>query len=438
MIGNTRPDCNIRYNAVVKKTIEKIFEVLLYGLPLALIAGILDYRFHNYFWPNTEWFRLFSGGAMFDFSSILQIYLLVLGLIYLLMIALIKEFRPKLCWNWSFLAVILIAFGGVSAFSHYQGTPPVIKSFPAQMGTNYLLPLLLFFILFFAFSNSKWRSGFEKSLLISFGLFGALIIFEYFSDLLPGANRDFLGRLVWPYIDPFFDLKAESANWLAFLFGPVMMLSLIRMREKWPLLVGTIALIVVLLSKSYTSIGVLGLLVFIYLLVTVKKSWRKWIVLGAVVLGVILVATQYNTAKFQILIGKYDYSKANSIERREQIYAVNAVALAENLLVGLGPGNYQNYFRGKMAEVLPVPIPEEEIPPHPHNLALNFWSDLGLFGLVAMILIYIVTGFELLKNRLPYYFLLAYPLGHGLVDTPYGLEEVSILFWILMALAASE
>ena len=91
MIGNTRPDCNIRYNAVVKKTIEKIFEVLLYGLPLALIAGILDYRFHNYFWPNTEWFRLFSGGAMFDFSSILQIYLLVLGLIYLLMIALIKS-----------------------------------------------------------------------------------------------------------------------------------------------------------------------------------------------------------------------------------------------------------------------------------------------------------------------------------------------------------
>lgn len=422
----------------MKKTIEKILEILLYGLPLALIAGILDYRFHNYFWQDSNWFRLFTGGAMFDFASIFESYLGLFIIVYLFLIVFVKSRRPRIKWNWSFLAVILLGFGMVLAFSHYQGVEPVIKSFPAQIFTNYLGPIAIFLVLFDVLQDKRWRAGFERSLLISFGIFGAVIIFEYFSDALPGANRDYLNRLVWPYIDPFFDLKAESANWLAFLFGPIALLSMIKIKEKWPVAVGIIALAVVLASKSYTSIVILGVLIFWYLLWQTRKNWRKWVVLGTLLLGLLIVATQYNTPKFQILIGKYDHGKETSIERRSEIYQVTAELFKENWLVGLGPGNYQNVFRSKMSEVLETAIPEEEVPPHPHNLIMNLWSDLGIFGLLAMLFVYMMTGWKVLWRRLPYFILLAYPLGHGLLDTPYGMEEVSVLFWILMAMAASE
>lgn len=425
---------------MISKVIEKIFAVLVWLLPVSLVLGIIDYRFHNYYWPDLNFFRLLDGKYMFDFFSISEFFLLIFLIGYLILIIFSPENRPKIRWSWSFVPVVLMAFGVVVAFANFEGMEPLIKSFEDQVLTNYIFPITLFTALVLLVrTNEKWREELERSFLLTFSVFGGVILYEYFTDALPGENKDFLGRLVWPYIDPFVGMKAESANWLGFLFGPVVILGIIRIVKHKSFLDAIptlIALSIILLSKSYTSILVCAGLAFIYLFLHFGRQGRKWLMICAVLAGAVLLATQYNTPKFQILIGQYDYSKPNSIERRVQIYEVTAESFKENWTVGLGPGNYQNYFREKMYDVLDSPIPEDELPPHPHNLALNFWSDLGVFGLVAILLIYLVTSWGVLTHQ-PYYFLLAYPLGHGLFDTPYGMEEVSVLFWIFLSLAVS-
>jgi hypothetical protein len=144
------------------------------------------------------------------------------------------------------------------------------------------------------------------------------------------------------------------------------------------------------------------------------------------------IGSQYKTQKFQILLG--NYKKENSIERRAQIYTFNAKSFLAKPVTGIGPGNYQSYFRANQNKD-GINIPEEEIPPHPHNLITFFWSEIGIFGLLAILLIYGFVIYKIIFSPNVFYFVMLYPLGHGLIDVPYGLEEFSMLFWIFLALS---
>jgi len=122
-----------------------------------------------------------------------------------------------------------------------------------------------------------------------------------------------------------------------------------------------------------------------------------------------------------------------------QIYELSYRAFEDYPLAGIGPGNYQGFFRDNVAGYLGEAgesFPQIEVPPHPHNLIINFWSDLGVFGLMAIALIYFIVGYRVFIQREPNLVLLVliYLLVHGLLDLPYGTSENSALFWITMAL----
>ncbi len=84
-----------------------------------------------------------------------------------------------------------------------------------------------------------------------------------------------------------------------------------------------------------------------------------------------------------------------------------------------------------------------EIFQYPHNLILNIWSELGLLGLVAFILLAI----QVLRSFLPLtkgepegVFLCALLAAllettiHGLVDVPYFKNDLSLMTWSLLAM----
>jgi O-antigen ligase len=89
-----------------------------------------------------------------------------------------------------------------------------------------------------------------------------------------------------------------------------------------------------------------------------------------------------------------------------------------------------------------------EIYMYPHNIFLNFWTELGLLGLVLMIWImgkYLLWGEKnnrqqrRLKNADQYIVLgltaaMVAIIAHGLVDVPYFKNDLSVMFWILLAL----
>ncbi|MFH0951082.1 MAG: hypothetical protein V1765_01245, partial [bacterium] len=82
---------------------------------------------------------------------------------------------------------------------------------------------------------------------------------------------------------------------------------------------------------------------------------------------------------------------------------------------------------------------------YPHNILLNFWTELGLLGMllfVWLIVKYLVlTLRQLIAKQNDSRYLTLGLLGamitiiiHGLVDVPYFKNDLAIIFWLLLVL----
>lgn len=116
--------------------------------------------------------------------------------------------------------------------------------------------------------------------------------------------------------------------------------------------------------------------------------------------------------------------------------------LPKNWLFGVGLGNYQSYFteltRGR------VNYPEFIAPRAltPHNLFLAFWLNTGIIGFAGFIWL-LVSFFRsnIAQNKFTLYRWIVFSamiviLVHGLVDTPYFKNDLSLIFWTLIGLVA--
>lgn len=103
-------------------------------------------------------------------------------------------------------------------------------------------------------------------------------------------------------------------------------------------------------------------------------------------------------------------------------------------ILGAGLANYQTAVRPwhilKWAEIYL----------YPHNVFITFWSETGLFGLFAFIWLIILffkkttANYTRLSKALIASMLII--LIHGLVDVPYFKNDLSVIFWTLLGLAA--
>ncbi len=116
-----------------------------------------------------------------------------------------------------------------------------------------------------------------------------------------------------------------------------------------------------------------------------------------------------------------------------------------NWVAGVGLGNFQNYFtnltvgRVNYDRIAPLALT-------PHNFFLALWVNFGLLGLLAagwLLIVVFIKGFKRITGLAPSaYSLPLIPLlaamvallAHGLLDTPYFKNDLSVLFWTLMAL----
>ena len=84
-----------------------------------------------------------------------------------------------------------------------------------------------------------------------------------------------------------------------------------------------------------------------------------------------------------------------------------------------------------------------EIYLYPHNLVLNFWSEIGLAGLLLFIWIigkYFWLGARNWKTQENRYIVIGFIgamvaiIAHGLVDAPYFKNDLAVIFWLLIAM----
>ncbi len=80
-----------------------------------------------------------------------------------------------------------------------------------------------------------------------------------------------------------------------------------------------------------------------------------------------------------------------------------------------------------------------EIYLYPHNIILNFWTELGFLGLIVFLIIigkYLYYSLKL-KNKKISLTLISVMLVifiHGMVDVPYFKNDLSLLFWIIISI----
>lgn len=109
-------------------------------------------------------------------------------------------------------------------------------------------------------------------------------------------------------------------------------------------------------------------------------------------------------------------------------------------LLGMGLGNYQNYFTELTKSRVNYPEWIAPMALTPHNLFLTIWVNLGLLGLVSFIWILILSFRQTKLNNLYSIILTSVMITivtQGLVDSPYWKNDLAVIFWIIIALAVT-
>jgi O-antigen ligase len=236
-----------------------------------------------------------------------------------------------------------------------------------------------------------------------------------------------------------FDINPNSvAMYLEPLIGLAAGFSLFTQgRRRW----AVVALLAVLLVAEIVSLsrgGLLALaaLVFVGLLSVHNLRFRITVAIAAVVgsLGIWTVPLVGSRIAHAI------DPVSGTVFGRERIWVATLRMLREHPIFGAGLDSYQTTMAPyRLADTNLVPEP------YPHNIILTSWTELGLLGLAAFLYLLIsltVRPWRALARASGLYRPLLWGLGagfvmiavHGLVDSPYWQNDLSVEFWLLAAL----
>jgi len=302
----------------------------------------------------------------------------------------------------------------------------------------YFLEPIMFFIVFVY--TVKSPADLKKilsalSILILWLL--ALALYQNFStwNFITAYNYPNAKRLTSIFFYPnALSLITASISALLVAYG------LVNIRLKNYYLYFVVGLVGALLSYLALSQGaVIALAVsFIFWLILAKKT-RK---LSLAVLGLIIIISflitpiRNHLSIWQQEIFRPEINlQASSLEIRSSQWQETWAMLIDKPIFGAGLNAYQKtlapYHKNSWLEIYL----------YPHNIFLNFWSELGIVGLIIFLLIMGYLIFTLRKLFLAKN-LWAWPLTmawstwfiHGLVDVPYFKNDLSVLFFIMLGM----
>jgi O-antigen ligase len=187
----------------------------------------------------------------------------------------------------------------------------------------------------------------------------------------------------------------------------------------WLAITGS-ALFVMFSKGSYLALGVLAVVA-----VLCVRRWRLPLLGGLVAAAVALSFLPPIHDRFSTLYASY--------AGRIQLFTVTFRMLNDHPIFGVGLGGYSFLLNGHTPEL------------YPHDIWLTFWVEIGLLGLIAFVAI--LAGLlwrgwwawphtESLLCPVLWGVLGALVMWtvHGLVDSPYWKNDMSVEFWVLAAI----
>ncbi len=240
----------------------------------------------------------------------------------------------------------------------------------------------------------------------------------------------------------------NSANALALYLGPLIMISFWQFFKgdvKKKILFGALFLLFSIVMVWTRSRGGMiaeagSLIIFFTTVVIAKypKIKKFWVIVP--ILFILLVNLFFSQLYFMYnsLPPTYNqtFVKGDTLQIRYFIWAGTINLLKDHLIFGAGLNGFkQLYTQYKLPQYL-------ENFQYPHNLVLTFWAETGILGLFAFLLLLVSSISLVIKKILKSDLLLAavllaifsYWIIHGVVDVPYFKNDLSVQFWIILAL----
>ncbi|MEW6407428.1 MAG: O-antigen ligase family protein [Patescibacteria group bacterium] len=192
-------------------------------------------------------------------------------------------------------------------------------------------------------------------------------------------------------------------------------------------ILSTLALLATKTEGAY--LGVLAA-AFLILMLT---PWRKWIIFSTLLVSIVILAIP---ASRHYVIQKITFSDVSG-DVRLVLWQGTWRAIIAHPIFGGGlsgfPDLYKQYKEKKHVELLK----------YPHNIIFNFWTETGILGLISFF--WLIFAFfrkislsyklQVTSYKLTLAAAMIALLVYGLLDVPYFKNDLSVLFWVLIALS---
>lgn len=310
----------------------------------------------------------------------------------------------------------------------------------------FLTPIVLYFLVINLFAK-KDLYKLTLTLFASFAIVGLWSLFQAFGFIFTlfyqNGDASFLQYLRsdnFRIFGPF-----ESPNYLAMYLVPVIFicLPLLMHFRKMPvlrtlmlLLLFGIAIYDFLMTGSRAGIIAFIVPFVVVVLVNNRAAFgdgpkKKWLVI------ISLVAV---TLMFFLTLSRVSIDRSESNNSRLQIYKYALDIGKTNPILGIGLGNFQTKITDISKNNIDFQVKTLPSAIHPHNVYLAMWLNLGILGLIIFVIMAVNFFCRLWSGR-NYYLALCLMaamsaiLIHGLFDTTYFKNDLSAVFWLILAFA---
>ncbi|NTW13857.1 MAG: O-antigen ligase family protein [Candidatus Moranbacteria bacterium] len=297
-----------------------------------------------------------------------------------------------------------------------------------------VLPVVAGFLMFQLIDGKSDINAVLMSWFLSISIFSVGL-------LMPGPLSEITydGRLTSIFPSPnhlsFYLLPGVLIGWY------FLVLTKIGTRSVPILLMESVILLALIRTESRGAMFSLGLGTMVFFLASlfgsraIMKCCYALLAFLAIFCGYVMFSGEY--------VRLSDGGVRSPLASRVMIWNASAAILEKHPIFGIGPRNFQNEYLA-IQHMFPPYL--EWAVPHPHNVLLSFWLSGGLLALVGFVLLLIsacitinvgLSGSEVSERlivALTSSILLSILL-HGLVDDTYFRNDLSLTFWLVLALS---
>jgi O-antigen ligase len=435
-------------------------------MPTLIILNILFFTLLSFLKPRLGLFFIFFllpcyliRFSLFNIPfTLIEIQILILGIKFLFDIFKKRISIPKTFFLKEILLWLIISIFASSVASFSLSSLGILKAY-------FFEPILLFFIII-SYLNKKndWKKIIYYLSLSAF----FISLFAIYQKL----TGNFISNPFWQIaetrrVTSFFPYPNAVGLYLA----PIVMLNIStifsnikegfskndKLKTFFLILSSFLSILSIYFAKSEGALIALIVGFIFFLFFYNKKS--KYLIIT--LLGTLIIFLSLNqNALFYIKNKVTLQNKSGQIRISQWQETWKMLKDDNNWLKGTGLNNYQNKIKPYHKEGIFIKDKQNpdwlrnvlfnkefrkkawqplEIYLYPHNIILNFWTELGIAGLIIFLIIvgkYLFYSIKI-KNKNISLLLTSTMLVifvHGLVDVPYFKNDLSLLFWSIISL----